>query len=647
MKYYDDMMKIIELRVAVYPEQIALLIKNRPTALYKYLGENAIINNLEIPNILKKLKETLRNLEANFKVDNQNVLEKNLNFLEKTLNLTHTQKQILKISTLILSLDSAILNSVSSNFKFKHDIFTLYSKILKISTEEIEKTFEAKTVLDYVFSIDLSSRHKFLEDNDFAKYLFLEDGINKFIENYTYKLPKTSLNFSDYSHIKKHLDILLPYLKHSIKHQTKGVNILFYGKPGVGKSEICSLIAKECDAFGLGILASDKSEYILRPLARVANLNFMANFVSKNTIFVYDEAEDIFNLNEKSKQDFKAYFNNILENNKKIVIYITNYIDCIDEAILRRFDMIVEFSDIPKKQKRKIIDKYAKNLVNNKTKNLFSNSKNLQPAVISRALKVIKTLNLKDSSKEFKALLNSSLNAFGYEKMQFKKTQKYLPKNYEISLLNADYDLENLANNIQNSARICLYGVSGGGKSAYARYLADKLKKELMIVSAGDFLSKYVGESERNIKNIFNVANDKKAVLLIDEIEGFIYDKSRALRSWELTMINEFLTSMESFNGILVATSNRIDLIDKAFLRRFDLMIELKSLNFTQTKELFKKSFESLGLSSEVENLLLNLRNLTVGDFEAIKRSMKFLKINSDLELFEILKERNLLKENL
>lgn len=230
--------------------------------------------------------------------------------------------------------------------------------------------------------------------------------------------------------------------------------------------------------------------------------------------------------------------------------------------------------------------------------------------------------------------------------MEFKKEIKYTPKEYDISLLNSDYDLENLASKVKNDVRICLYGPSGSGKSAYAFYLADKLKKELIIKTGSDLLSSYIGENEKNIKNAFLLAKQKDAILLIDEIEGFLFSRNRATKSWELTMVNEFLTSMQSFDGIFISTSNLFELIDSAVLRRFDFMVELRPLNFIQAKDIFQNRCENLGFKPKEEllNSFLELSNITIGDFESVKRSMKFLDVNSADEYFDLLKQRYLLK---
>ena len=61
----------------------------------------------------------------------------------------------------------------------------------------------------------------------------------------------------------------------------------------------------------------------------------------------------------------------------------------------------------------------------------------------------------------------------------------------------------------------------------------------------------YVGQTEKNIANAFKEAKNKKAVLVFDEVDSFLQDRSSANRSWEISQVNEMLVGMESFNGVL------------------------------------------------------------------------------------------------
>ena len=70
--------------------------------------------------------------------------------------------------------------------------------------------------------------------------------------------------------------------------------------------------------------------------------------------------------------------------------------------------------------------------------------------------------------------------------------------------------------------------------------------------------SKYVGESETNIREAFDEAEREEAILIMDEAESLPFNRDRARYSWEISVTKESFTGMERFRGILICTSNRM-----------------------------------------------------------------------------------------
>ena len=118
------------------------------------------------------------------------------------------------------------------------------------------------------------------------------------------------------------------------------------------------------------------------------------------------------------------------------------------------------------------------------------------------------------------------------------------------------------------SGRLCLYGPPGTGKTAYGRWLAEQLDMPLLVKRASDLMSMYVGQNEKNIALAFNEAANDGALLLIDEVDGFLQDRKGAQRGWEVSLVNEMLAQMESFPGVLIASTNLMEGLDTAGLRR-------------------------------------------------------------------------------
>ena len=149
----------------------------------------------------------------------------------------------------------------------------------------------------------------------------------------------------------------------------------------------------------------------------------------------------------------------------------------------------------------------------------------------------------------------------------------------------------------------------------------------LIVKRASDLMSKWVGENEKNIARAFREAEQEGAVLLIDEVDSFLQDRRDAQRSWEVTLVNEMLTQMESFSGVFVASTNLIQGLDQAALRRFDLKVKFDFLTIDQSSALLIRCCKSMNLQTPLPNDLattFRLENLTPGDFAATIRQHRF-----------------------
>ncbi|WP_346746299.1 ATP-binding protein [uncultured Campylobacter sp.] len=167
------------------------------------------------------------------------------------------------------------------------------------------------------------------------------------------------------------------------------------------------------------------------------------------------------------------------------------------------------------------------------------------------------------------------------------------------------------------------------------------LKSKLIIKKASDLIDCYVGNTEKNIANAFKEAKDQNAVLVFDEIDSFLQDRSMAARSWEITQVNEMLVQMEGFDGVFIATTNLMDRLDRASIRRFDMKIEFGYMEGAQAAKLLQKECESLGISVDktAKNSVAKIKFLTPGDFAAVARSAKFSPILSTGEFIDRLNE--------
>ncbi|WP_309544880.1 ATP-binding protein [Helicobacter sp. MIT 14-3879] len=178
-----------------------------------------------------------------------------------------------------------------------------------------------------------------------------------------------------------------------------------------------------------------------------------------------------------------------------------------------------------------------------------------------------------------------------------KETLELLIKQLDLKVINMLKQWGIKDNKRGIDAKIIFYGAPGTGKTITAYALGNALKKPILSLDCSKILSMYVGESEKNVRKIFdtykNITKDlkKDAILLLDEADQFLSQRSTLGNSVDKMynqMQNIFLEQIEKFDGILIATTNLLDNIDSAFSRRFNYKIEIAKPNFEQRIKIWK-----------------------------------------------------------
>ena len=172
-----------------------------------------------------------------------------------------------------------------------------------------------------------------------------------------------------------------------------------------------------------------------------------------------------------------------------------------------------------------------------------------------------------------------------------------------------------------------LYGPPGTGKTTIARIIANESKMNLILVNASEFMSKWVGESEKNLKAIFTQAKAKApAIICFEEIEAFLRKRTESERNYETSIINVFLSQMDGFNELknvfVVATTNNPEMIDEAALRpgRFDRIIYVGAPDPEGRKALFNKFLKGKAdlTDAEIDRLVAETERFTGADIRAV-----------------------------
>ena len=216
--------------------------------------------------------------------------------------------------------------------------------------------------------------------------------------------------------------------------------------------------------------------------------------------------------------------------------------------------------------------------------------------------------------------------------------QKSVNLSYDLSVLNTSIPAQEIVEMVQNAIandmksqckekgiRILFYGLSGAGKTNLAHYIADAIGKKLLCKNASDILGMLVGESEKNIAKAFEEAKKQKKILLFDEVDSFFRERSYASQNWEITQVNEFLTQMEKFEGIVICTTNLRNIMDKAMQRRFHIMVEFKALKDEGVQRLLVKYFPQFDFNEENIRRISRFQSATPGDFGNLSSRLRFM----------------------
>lgn len=452
--------------------------------------------------------------------------------------------------------------------------------------------------------------------------------------------PPPELTPGDFDHVARDVRLLTAYLRDRLTQHAQGANVLLHGPPGTGKTQLARLLAKELGVRLLSAAVQDDDDDPLDRRDRLRSFQLCQVLLQKQTqaLIVFDEIEDAFPARSKglamfgldedaspSPQD-KAFHNRLLEQNPVPAIWISNKVDQLDPALVRRFDLVLELAEPPRAARLQMLERAMQaEPVPRTWLEKAADDPTLTPADVQRVARVARAVGSEASS------MTEALDwAYaGHQRMRRGARPAYQLDHgtYDLQFVNADLDLLQLVDRLRSKPRatVCMAGPPGTGKTAFAAYLAQSLGAPFLHARASDLLGPYVGQTEQNISKLFATAHRQRAVLLIDEADGMLRDRAGAHRGWEVTMVNEILCQMEAFDGILLCATNLVDTLDAASLRRFNLKVTFRPLRPEQLALAFAKTLAALGtsdfaLDAHLERRLAGLREVCLGDLHAARR---------------------------
>lgn len=469
-----------------------------------------------------------------------------------------------------------------------------------------------------------------------------DEGVERFIAQRLRRAAEPALGLDDFRHVPD-VGRLRQYLRVAIAERHRGVNILIHGQPGTGKTELVRALVADLGLRLFEVPVEDIKGEAVSGQRRFSALSLAQRLLARqdDVCLLFDEIEDVFGygggqfdwLFGREQVPVKGWLNDQLEHSAIPTFWLSNRIGSIDPAHLRRFDEVIELRPPPARVRRTIVARYfGEGLLSDACTERIAQVVQATPAHIERAARVVQSLRgspVQERDAAAVRVLENSLRAMGVLQ---RLPEPALPGHYDPEVLNTGTDVQQLLQNLRcvEGARLCFHGPPGTGKTAFAHYLAGELEKPLLVRRASDLLSKWLGGTEANIAAAFQQAADEEAVLLIDEVDGFLRDRGKAERSWQVTQVNEFLTQMEAFGGVFIASTNLMAELDAASLRRFDHKLYFDYLRRPQRRRLFEQLCRDLATDSgdhaawqqalaKVEALHL----LTPGDFATVRRQLR------------------------
>lgn len=594
------------------------------------------------------------------------LVEKNINALADLLQLNKAERALLLYGT--LARYQRDMRSILVEFKVNNapEAYAAIAEVAHVNPDQVAEALRAGSRLERIGLVEnLISEHNITDLADLMKVSEKLPPVlmrqyrdqAELMAVFTRLSTKSTLVAQDFSFVAEDVQVLCRLLAHAVSRQEVGINVLLYGPPGTGKTELAKVVAQAAGLELFEVEYADRDGNSLSGRDRYRSLQIAQVFLkgSAQAALLFDEVEDVFPpLSSEAAQwmaraetkvvpgngsvSGKAWVNQVLESNAVPTIWVTNRIEQIDPAFRRRFAYHLELKSPPPGAREELVRKTLAGVpVSDAFVARLTGRKGLTPAQIRTAARfagLAQDHAQPLAASALEALMERQLrnadHALGNRTSDAGGTLSHCA--YDLSWLNAKcrFDIPQVVQALRarGHGTLCFYGPPGTGKTGLAAHIASTLEQPLHIRQASDLMSKYVGETEQNMAAMFREAEGENAVLLLDEADSFLQDRRAAQRGYEVSEVNEMLQGMERFRGIFICTTNLMERIDQAALRRFTFKIEFQPLTRAQRLALFVAEAcggDALGVGKVLEQRLAKLDQLCIGDFAAVKRQAAIL----------------------
>jgi hypothetical protein len=434
---------------------------------------------------------------------------------------------------------------------------------------------------------------------------------------------------------------LLDLLKGARREQACGVNILIHGPPGTGKTEFARALVAEAGLVLHGAGEADEAGAEPDRRDRLAALQMGQRLLagSGNAALIFDEMEDLIGDARPDGGDWmhgregsKVFVNRLLETNPVPVVWTTNAIGNVDAAILRRMSYVLKLDYPSRATAMRMLGRIAE-------------EEGVTPGagwdgLIESAPQAASVLRVAARGARLAGEGDGGLRA-ARSLAKALRGDRELPADGCGAVDLAFYEtcrplaplFDTICRSDKTDVSLLLTGLPGTGKTALAHHLARLLDRPLLVRRTSDLLSKWVGETEQRIAEAFAEARHRGGVLLFDEADSLLFDRSTARVTWEVSQVNEMLTWLDRHPLPVVAATNYAGRLDPATMRRFVFKLELRALSTAKAARAFEHFFGRRAPPS-----LTTVGGLTPGDMAVVARQLRHSPARDAEEIVMLLK---------